>query len=271
MTGRWKSTYSVSVLLGLVLLLYPSDALANSVEPPPLAVVVSLRAAGLMIGDPEGDLRWDDFVTRAEAAKILILGMGLGRDEGTTRAGSSFRDVSPNHWASGYLSVAAERGLLKGYPDGTCRPDAPVSKRELGVMLARVWLALGGVHADSPPGQVLSSDWASQEVSRAPGVSDLLAPVVSSPEGTAADRSETAEMVFSVLNRLGGIFHMRGIALRGEGESIVLRLGSGDRAIQVEGVIIYGDRDIPASQIPEGRAVSVILDSAGRCAVALVE
>lgn len=42
------------------------------------------------------------------------------------------------HWAEAAILRCMERGLLKGYPDGTFRPDQPVTRAELAVILDRL-------------------------------------------------------------------------------------------------------------------------------------
>ena len=49
-----------------------------------------------------------------------------------------FRDVPGNHWAAGAIAWAKQKGLLGGYPDGTFRPEAPVTRAELAAVLQRL-------------------------------------------------------------------------------------------------------------------------------------
>lgn len=46
-------------------------------------------------------------------------------------------DVS-GHWAEKEMRWAAEKGLLKGYSDGTMKPDKPITRAELAVILKRL-------------------------------------------------------------------------------------------------------------------------------------
>jgi hypothetical protein len=52
-------------------------------------------------------------------------------------AAPPFSDVSSSHWASGYIQVAIEMGMIAGYPDGTFGPDRPITRAELVVMVVR--------------------------------------------------------------------------------------------------------------------------------------
>lgn len=49
----------------------------------------------------------------------------------------SVDDVS-GHWAEAAIRRCMERGLMKGYPDGSFQPDKPVTRAELAVILDRL-------------------------------------------------------------------------------------------------------------------------------------
>lgn len=46
-----------------------------------------------------------------------------------------FTDIA-GHWAESYIKRAAARGIVSGYPDGTFKPNNPVTRAEFTVMLA---------------------------------------------------------------------------------------------------------------------------------------
>lgn len=43
------------------------------------------------------------------------------------------------HWAAPQISWAINEGLMKGYPDGSFKPDKPVTRAELAVILHRIY------------------------------------------------------------------------------------------------------------------------------------
>jgi len=47
----------------------------------------------------------------------------------------AFSDLEATHWAYKQLIRASELGLLKGYPDGTVRPEAPITRGETAYLL----------------------------------------------------------------------------------------------------------------------------------------
>lgn len=58
-----------------------------------------------------------------------------------------YSDVPPNHWASGYITLATWLFLMGGYPDGTFKPDRQVTRAELAKVAVRqveITLAFAG-------------------------------------------------------------------------------------------------------------------------------
>lgn len=50
-----------------------------------------------------------------------------------------FKDVPKSHWAAKDIARAAELGLLKGYPDGTFKPEANITRAEAAVVTTRLY------------------------------------------------------------------------------------------------------------------------------------
>ncbi len=53
-----------------------------------------------------------------------------------------FKDVPSSHWAAVAIELVANKGLMQGYADGTFRPDNPISRAELAVVLQRLLVLL---------------------------------------------------------------------------------------------------------------------------------
>ena len=51
--------------------------------------------------------------------------------------GSSFSDVPSSAYYGEAVAWAVRRGIVEGYPDGTFRPDLPVSRQQLAAILWR--------------------------------------------------------------------------------------------------------------------------------------
>ena len=91
-----------------------------------------LAAAGIVTGYPDGTFRPDHTVTRAEFVTMLM--RLIGQDGGKT----VFADVQ-GHWAEKYIAKAAEYGYISGYPDGTFRPDANITRAEAFKIMTNVF------------------------------------------------------------------------------------------------------------------------------------
>lgn len=55
----------------------------------------------------------------------------------------AFPDVSDDYWAASQINLLSEQGVIVGYPDGTFKPDANVTRAEFAAMAIR---ALGQQH-----------------------------------------------------------------------------------------------------------------------------
>lgn len=72
---------------------------------------------------------------------------------------ASFTDVAPGSWYEGAVTELTQAGALKGYPDGSFRPDQPISAAEFVAVTARL-AGLPGV-----PGQ--TAHWAAEHMQAA--------------------------------------------------------------------------------------------------------
>jgi N-acetylmuramoyl-L-alanine amidase len=110
----------------------------------------------------------------ATVSAAVYGGGGTGCQPAAPAAG--FRDVTPKHWAYATLQQAAALGLLQGYPDGTLRPDGPVSRAEAAALLSRLIGAAGGTPmiaggapmtaGAAPFADVAPAYWAAGDISR---------------------------------------------------------------------------------------------------------
>lgn len=53
----------------------------------------------------------------------------------------SFGDLREDHWAYAYMVKGAKLGILQGYPDGTIRPDAPITRGEAAHLFHKIMKA----------------------------------------------------------------------------------------------------------------------------------
>jgi hypothetical protein len=107
-------------------------------------------------GFPDGEFKEDRDVTRAGAAKFLLLARGY--TIGNLLNNGRFWDVIEGEWYVRYIMEAVNRGIMKGHPDGRAAPGDGVQKDEFMALLARTFdLPLGLQHTYS---DVPSSAWA---------------------------------------------------------------------------------------------------------------
>ena len=55
-----------------------------------------------------------------------------------------FPDVTPEHWSYDDVMYLYRNGIIGGFPDGTFRPEAPITRQEMATMLYRYWKLRGG-------------------------------------------------------------------------------------------------------------------------------
>jgi hypothetical protein len=91
--------------------------------------------AGKGIVDGVGDDKYapEDFFTRAQFAKIMVL--SLGYEPAEYQGG--FSDVSAEDWEADYVQAAVDAGIFEGYPDGTFGPDNVITRQEIAAVAAR--------------------------------------------------------------------------------------------------------------------------------------
>jgi parallel beta-helix repeat protein len=52
-------------------------------------------------------------------------------------SGTAFRDVSANYWAKGYIEALAAQNIIAGFPDGTFKPNDPVTRAQFATIITK--------------------------------------------------------------------------------------------------------------------------------------
>ena len=89
-----------------------------------------------LMGYPDGTVRPDGSITRAEATTIFFR---LLTEESRTQlwaTANSYSDVSAGQWYNNAVSTMTSAGIVNGYPDGTFRPNAPITRAEMAKIIA---------------------------------------------------------------------------------------------------------------------------------------
>jgi len=94
-----------------------------------------LRILGIMEGYPDGTFRGDNYITRAEMAKIVSFMRVFHLTISITQVNTIFSDVTKEHWASGYIWVAGRTNIINGMGDGTFKPDDNVTYEQAVKMI----------------------------------------------------------------------------------------------------------------------------------------
>ena len=94
--------------------------------------VSTLANIGIFGGYPDGSFRPDAYITRAEFAAICARIDGEDADET-----AEYSDID-GHWAADEISRVAELGWVKGYTDGTFRPNQQITRAEAMAVINRI-------------------------------------------------------------------------------------------------------------------------------------
>lgn len=117
------------LLIGIILFAMMFNVCAAEVP----EYMADLAKYNIMVGDPDGNLRLDETVTRAEMAKMIVTAMCLG--EGLVKTDTVFEDVTEAYWASGYINAAYQMGIINGKSETVFDPEANVTYEEAVKML----------------------------------------------------------------------------------------------------------------------------------------
>ena len=83
-----------------------------------------------LVGYPDSTFRADRNMTRAEVAQMFY---ALLLDKNVTIT-KSFSDVPDDAWYATAVKTLASLGMMDGYPDGTFRPDEPITRAEFATV-----------------------------------------------------------------------------------------------------------------------------------------
>lgn len=123
----------VSVFL-VVILVISSMVFAEDI--PSKKQLEDLRNLGIMVGDDDGNMRLGDNITRAEAAKMICVIMGIKKDDFSSEvAVSAFPDVIDSHWAKFYINAIKRMGIIVGDENGNFNPESDITNEEIIKML----------------------------------------------------------------------------------------------------------------------------------------
>ena len=152
-----------------------------------------------IVGYGNGEVRPQNNITRAEVATIFFrLLTDDVRDENLTKT-NRYSDVAPTAWYNTAVSTLSSMGIITGYPDGTFRPNAAITRAEFAAIAARF-----DNDGDKTAAKFsdIATHWAKDEIS----IAYNNGWITGYPDGTFGPqrditRAETMTLVNRVLNR----------------------------------------------------------------------
>ena len=138
-------------------------------------------------------------ITRAEATTIFFrLLTEESRSANLTKT-NGYTDVASDAWYNTAVSTMAKAGIVDGYPDGTFRPDAPITRAEM----AKIISLFAKLDKSESRFSDIAGHWAEAYIRLAAGNGWI----AGYPDGTFGPqrnitRAETATMINRVLDRV---------------------------------------------------------------------
>ena len=153
-----------------------------------------------LLGYEDGTVRPNGNISRAEVATVLFR---LLKDDVRTQnltKDNACSDVSDTAWYNTAVSTLSKMGVISGYPDGTFRPNAPITRAEFAAMIARFDKTAEAVDT---PFTDISGHWAENAIGKAysNGWVEGSSKTAFCPESNLT-RAETATLLNRVLHRL---------------------------------------------------------------------
>ena len=103
----------------------------------PFAELEKSNHFAYIIGYPEGTVKPLERITRQEVAEIFYRLLTEESRAGLFSETNLFSDMDGGAWSNKAVSTLFNGNIIKGYPDGTFRPDAPISRAEFATIAAK--------------------------------------------------------------------------------------------------------------------------------------
>lgn len=166
-------------------------------------VAAQAVAAGWMNGFPDNTFRPDKPATRAQVAKILVKANNYSAPAG---APVTFTDVSSGYWASADIQAAASYGIISGYPDGTFRPNAQITRAEAAALIYRALCNKDYLLESSTVGQITYERYRRFLAAGPVNINILKIPRAANTSfGLGQDKLAAREILSSIARRKGAL------------------------------------------------------------------
>ncbi|MFO7316430.1 MAG: S-layer homology domain-containing protein [Bacilli bacterium] len=105
--------------------------------------VMNLVERGVITGYPDGTFKPNQSISRAHAAKIIAKALGL---DTKNVKNPNFKDIPTNYAYYGEIAALANAGIINGYPDGTFKPNATLTRGQMAKIIARAFELTGNAN-----------------------------------------------------------------------------------------------------------------------------
>lgn len=101
--------------------------------------IETLQQKQIIVGRGDGDLHLNEYLTRAEAVKLLVHASGMeGLAKNVDMSQQHFKDVPSSHWAFKYIELMKSYHMVAGMPDGNFYPNNRISYEEMIALIVRL-------------------------------------------------------------------------------------------------------------------------------------
>lgn len=142
------------------------EATIEEIEMPlsPMFDIFITDHVAYIIGYPEGDVRPGNSITRAEVATVFF--RLLREDVRATfwTQENEYPDVIQDSWYNNAISVMTKMEFLEGYPDGSFKPNAFITRAELAAITMRIANQLGLSGDNEVDYTDIAGHWAEEEI-----------------------------------------------------------------------------------------------------------
>lgn len=106
--------------------------------------IIKLAEKGIVKGYSDGTFKPYKNITRGEFINLVNKSFGFSK-----KSNVEFKDVLSDSWYYDAVSIAVGEGYTNGYPDGTFRPNAEMSRAEAATFLTRIFMKTNSYKVES--------------------------------------------------------------------------------------------------------------------------
>lgn len=134
-----KRIISIFLILTMLCTSLPAFAAFNDINDANTALCANvLQSLGIASGTGDNKFSPNTILTRAQFCTFAVRAMGLEDKVASSSYKALFTDVKPGSWYVGYVNVAYDQGIVKGYGNGKFGPNDPINYGQVITVLLRI-------------------------------------------------------------------------------------------------------------------------------------